>query len=292
MFESLLSLLLASTLSLSALSGHLSQKAYFDESSLLSVSKLPAKNVELQSPSPLSATSILAVDLGTESILYEKNSASRRAIASLTKLMTAYIVLKENDPSQIVTISEHAASAEGSRMGLTSGEKISIKNLLYGLFIESGNDAASALAENNAGSEAAFIQKMNQEAKTLGLENTHYANTTGLDNEAAYSTAHDLLVLSAHLLQDSSVREIVNHPTAEVKGENGEVHKLTNTNILLGELGVEGLKTGTTEKAGECLIALAKNPEGQEILTVVLGSENRFTDTRALIDWIYRAYTW
>jgi D-alanyl-D-alanine carboxypeptidase (penicillin-binding protein 5/6) len=292
MFESLISLLLSSTLSLSALSGSMAHEAIFDETSLLSVSKLPAHNPELVAPAPMSAPSILAIDVDTESILFEKNSYTKRSIASLTKLMTAYIILKENDPSEIVTVSANAAGAEGSRMGLQSGEKISIKNLLYGLFIESGNDAALALAENNAGSEEAFIQKMNEEAKNLGLENTHYANTTGLDNDAAYSTAHDLLVLSAHLINDPSVREIVNHSTAEVQGENGELHKLTNTNILLGELGVEGLKTGTTIKAGECLVALAKNPEGHEILTVVLGSNSRFVDTKVLIDWIYRAFTW
>jgi D-alanyl-D-alanine carboxypeptidase (penicillin-binding protein 5/6) len=292
MFESLISLLLASTLSLSSLTGGLTHEAVFDETSLLSVSKLPAHNMELVAPSPMSAASILAIDVNTESILYEKNSYAVRPIASLTKLMTAYIVLKENDPSEIVTVSAAAASAEGSRMGLQSGEKISIKNLLYGLFIESGNDAASALAENNAGSQSAFIEKMNAEAKNLGLENTHYANTTGLDNDDAYSTAHDLLVLSVHLIQDPSVREIVNNATAEVYGENGEVHKLTNTNILLGELGIEGLKTGTTLQAGECLVALAKNPEGHEILTVVLASQHRFTDTKILVDWIYRAFTW
>lgn len=292
MFESLISLLLASTLSLSSFTGSLTHEALFDETSLLSVSKLPAHNLELVNPAPMSAASILAIDVDTESILYEKNSYTRRSIASLTKLMTAYIVLKENDPGDIVTVSPNAASTEGSSMGLHSGEKISVKNLLYGLFMDSGNDAAVALAENNAGTEVAFIEKMNAEVKNLGLENTHYANTTGLDNDSAYSTAHDLLVLSSHLIQDPSVREIVNKSTAEVHGENGEIHKLINTNILLGQLGIEGLKTGTTLKAGECLLSLAKNPEGHEILTAVLGSNNRFVDTKILVDWIYRAFTW
>lgn len=292
MFESLLSLLLASTLSLSSLTGSLNPQANFDETSLLSVSRLPAHNPELVAPSPMTAPSILAIDVDTDSILFEKNSYTKRPIASLTKLMTAYIILQENDPTSIVTVSEHAATAEGSRMGLATGEKISVKNLLYGLFIESGNDAATALAEFNAGSETAFIEKMNIQAKELGLENTHYANTTGLDSDSAYSTAHDLLVLSSHLIQDPGVREIVNSATAEVQGENGEVHKLTNTNILLGELGIEGLKTGTTLNAGECLVSLAMNPNGHEILTVVLGSTSRFVDTKILVDWIYRAYTW
>ncbi|QQR55457.1 D-alanyl-D-alanine carboxypeptidase [Candidatus Peregrinibacteria bacterium] len=134
---------------------------------------------------------------------------------------------------------------------------------------------------------------MNEEAENLGLENTHYANTSGLDSSSAYSTAHDLLVLSSHLLEDEGIREIVKNTTYEVKSEDGQqVHKLTNTNVLLGQLGISGLKTGTTAMAGECLVALAKNEDGHEILTIVLGSSNRFIDTKILVDWIYQAYSW
>lgn len=289
MFQSLLSLLLASTLSFSFVSN---EAPDFDAKTLLSVSPLPVRSEELVSPGEIGADSALAIDLETQSILYEKNSYTRLPIASLTKLMTAYIVLKENDPSSIVTVSAHAAGTEGSRMGLSTGEAISVRNLLYGLLIESGNDAAVALAEFNAGDEASFIKKMNDEAKLLGLENTHYTNTTGLDSSSAYSTSHDLLMLSSHLLQDEGVREIVQHSTYEVSSENGTIHKLSNTNILLGQLGIQGLKTGKTPLAGECLITLAKTEQGHEILTVVLGSENRFIDTKILVDWIYRAYTW
>lgn len=290
MFQSLISLLLASALSFTSINSDTEQA--FDAKTLLSISPLPVQKEDMVSPGELYAESALALDLETQSILYEKHSYDRRPIASLTKLMTAYIIFKENDPSSIVTVSAHAAGTEGSRMGLKSGEKISVRNLLYGLLIESGNDAATALAEFNAGDEKTFIDKMNEEAKNLGLENTHYANTTGLDNANAYSTAHDLLVLSSHLLEDDGVREIVKNSSYEVTGENGEVHKLNNTNILLGQLGIEGLKTGTTANAGECLVALAKNPEGHEILTVVLGSSDRFIDTKMLVDWIYRAFTW
>lgn len=290
MFQSLISLLLASALSFTSVNSNTEQD--FDAKTLLSISPLPVQKEDMVSPGEIYAESALALDLETQSILYEKNSYDRRPIASLTKLMTAYIIFKENDPSSIVTVSAHAAGTEGSRMGLKTGERISVRNLLYGLLIESGNDAAAALAEFNAGDEKTFIEKMNEEAKNLGLENTHYANTTGLDNANAYSTAHDLLVLSSHLLEDNGIREIVKNSSYEVTGENGEVHKLNNTNILLGQLGIAGLKTGTTVNAGECLVALAKNPEGHEILTVVLGSSDRFIDTKILVDWIYRAFTW
>lgn len=291
MFQSLLSLLLASALSFS--SGALQEKEFgFDQRGLLSVAPIPSLVGEPLSESALYAESALAIDLETQSILFEKQSYERRPIASLTKLMTAYIILKENDPSNTVTVSANAAGAEGSQMGLSTGEQITVKNLLYGLLIESGNDAAVALAEFNAGSESAFIDKMNTEAKNLGLENTHYANTSGLDNTNAYSTAHDLLTLSTHLLKDESLREIVRNSSIEVSGLNGEIHKLTNTNILLGQLGVEGLKTGTTPLAGECLLSLVKTEEGHEVMTVVLGSSDRFIDTKILIAWINTAFTW
>ncbi|QQR55456.1 D-alanyl-D-alanine carboxypeptidase [Candidatus Peregrinibacteria bacterium] len=157
MFQNLLSLFLASTLSFSSIS--MEEENSFDAKSLLSVSPLPIQKEDMESPGTLYADSALAIDLETQSILYEKNSFKRRPVASLTKLMTAYIVLKENDPSSIVTVSAHAAETQGSRMGLKTGEQISVRNLLYGLLIESGNDAAVALAEFNAGDESSFIKK-------------------------------------------------------------------------------------------------------------------------------------
>ena len=177
-------------------------------------------------------------------------------------------------------------------MGLYAGEQISVRNLLYGLLINSGNDAATALAEHNAGSETAFIEKMNTLADKFGLHNTHYKNTTGLDASGSYSTARDLATLSTHLLQDESVREMVSQSTITVTSETGDAHELINTNILLGQLGIKGFKTGTTPAAGECLIALAENEQGHEILSIVLGSKNRFADTKILVDWTYRAYVW
>lgn len=291
MFQSLLSLLLASTLALASFGGS-PVPASFNDASLLSVASIPMQEEEFVAPATLSADSILAIDLESQTGLYEKNSMKRVPIASLTKLMTAYIILDENDPNAIVTVSASAAHATGSRMGLFEGEQISVRNLLYGLFIVSGNDASLALAEYNAGSESAFIQKMNDTTKKLGLEDTHYANTTGLESNNAYSTARDLAVLSTYLLEDDSVREIVKNSKITVESVNGTKHELVNTNILLGQLGIKGMKTGTTPSAGECLIALAESPDGHEILTIILGSKSRFVDTKILIDWIYKAYTW
>lgn len=291
MFQSLLSLLLASSLSLgSSFTGENVER--FDDKILLSVSPIPIQQEEYLQPGSMSGTSILAIDLETQAILYEENAMDRVPIASLTKLMTAAIILEENDPNDIVTVSENAANTTGSSMNLHAGEQISIRNLLYGLMIESGNDAALALAEHNAGSEVAFIEKMNRNAEKLGLEDTYYKNTNGLDSAGAYSSARDLAALSSHILQDESIREMVKQSSITVSSENGDEHELVNTNILLGQMGVKGFKTGKTPLAGECLITLADSPNGNEILTVVLGSANRFSDTKILIDWIYRAYVW
>ena len=290
MFQSLLSLILAGSLSFGSFAA--SDSAGFNDKLLLSVSSIPMQQEEFVAPAEMSASSILAVDLDTQAILYEKNSTVRVHIASLTKLMTAAIVLEENDPSSVVTVSSNAASATGSSMGIYAGEQITIKNLLYGLLIESGNDAALALAEYNAGSEKAFIEKMNTMAEKLGLDDTHYKNSDGLDNSGAYSSARDLAALATHLLKDESVREIVKQSKITVTSETGDEHELLNTNILLGQLGIKGFKTGTTPSAGECLIALAESPDGHEILSVILGSKSRFVDTKILVDWIYRAYVW
>lgn len=290
MFQSLLSLILAGSLTLGSFGAN--EETAFNDKLLLSVSSIPMQQEEFVAPASMSAQTILAVDLDTQAILYEKNSAARVPIASLTKLMTAALVLEENDPNSVVTVSSNAASATGSSMGIYAGEQITVKNLLYGLLIASGNDAALALAEYNAGSEKAFIEKMNTMSDKLGLEDTHYKNADGLDNSGAYSSARDLAALTTHLLKDDSVREIVKQSKITVTSETGDQHELINTNILLGQLGITGFKTGTTPSAGECLIALAVSPDGHEILSVMLGSKSRFVDTKILVDWIYRAYVW
>ncbi len=239
------------------------------------------------SPAAISASASIAIDLESQTILFKKNSDLKLPIASLTKLMTAYITLDEEDPDAIVTVSANAAAMSGSRMGLKSGEKITVKNLLYGLLIPSGNDAAVALAEYNAGTEKNFVKKMNAKAKLLGLDQTQYTNSTGLDNGESYSTPHDLALLASYLIHDNTIRQIVNLKEAEIAG-----HKLENTNTLLGQMGIKGIKTGRTDAAGECLVTLADNPSGKEVLIVVLGSHDRFYDTKILLDWIYRAYIW
>lgn len=289
MFQSLISLLLASTLTLASGAADLNR---FDDSVLLSVSPVPEQKTEIPALGYLSAKAVLSIDMDSQAILYERNSQIQIPIASLTKLMTASLILEENDPNGTVKISPNAASTMGSRMGLQTNEEITVKNLLYGLLIQSGNDAAVALAEHNAGSVEAFVEKMNAKAKALGLENTRYANPTGLDSSLAYSSAKDLAILSTRLLSYPEIQEIVQVQSIEVSSQDGQVHSLASTNELLGQLGVKGLKTGSTLAAGECLITVAETPEGREVLSIVLGSGDRFADTRHLLEWLYNAYSW
>lgn len=292
MFQSLLSLLLAGTLSLSQSGGDLPQDYSFDDKTLLTVTELPYKEAEAETPGPMSANASVAVDLNSKSILYQNNIDLRVPVASLTKLMTAYIILEEHDLDELVTVSARAAGMEGSSMDIFTGEKITVQNLLHGILIQSGNDAAVALAEHNAGSEVDFVTKMNETAKFIGLEDTFYGNATGLDYGQGYSTTHDLLQLSYSLLENDLIREIVQKQTADVSSTTDNTHHLVNTNIILGQLGIKGFKTGKTLAAGQCLIALAESPDGHEVMTVILGSSNRFADSRVLIDWIYRTYSW
>jgi D-alanyl-D-alanine carboxypeptidase (penicillin-binding protein 5/6) len=288
MIQSLLSLIFASQLNTPFLE---ETGTSFDDRTLLEVNPLPIHSEYLAAPTNMSAQALYASDIEAN-LLYEENSQVQRPIASLTKLMTAAIILEENNFSELLSISENAAETIGSSMDLYEGEQINLGNVLTGLLVRSGNDAAVALAEHNAGSVPAFVDKMNEKAQSLGLTQTHYKNPTGLDQDGAYSTAKDQAMLTLHLLNYPTFREIVNKKTASVSSESGHVHELVNTNILLGQMGIHGVKTGSTGNAGECLISLGTDPEGQEIITVVLGSENRFPDTKIFLDWLYQSFSW
>jgi serine-type D-Ala-D-Ala carboxypeptidase (penicillin-binding protein 5/6) len=298
MLKALLALLLTSTLHATPMvDNDFAHKTSWQREPILSVQPIPIINDDF-APPEVSSGSALAIDVTSGKILYEKNSQTERPIASLTKLMTALIIAEEELPGSVVTISANAASIEGSTLWLNAGEEITVKDLMYGMMIASGNDAAMALAEYNAGSMENFVRKMNQKAERLGLQNTNYANPMGFDSGYNYSTARDLALLSMYALQNEFLTEPVDLVEYEIQSKSGITHEYLSTNKLLekdlGLDGVEvhGLKTGRTPDAGECLISVATFPEDQQIMTVVLGSENRFYDTELLIDWIYESTTW
>jgi len=269
--------------------------ANFDISNLIeSSSATPIKENKYISPI-IEAQSSIALDLNTGKILYENNSHERLSIASITKLMTALIILEENKLNDITTVSHNAASTEGSTMFLRAGEEIAVENLLYGAIINSANDAAVALAEYNAGSVEAFIEKMNDRATSLGLVNTHFSNPIGLDQYDNYSSSYDIAKLGQHIYQNQFIRHAAKLKELEVKSVSGEyVHQLESTNELLENdyLNIKGLKTGRTDGAGLCLVSVAENDTNNEIITVVLNSPARFHETKILVDWTFRAYNW
>ncbi|MFA6436061.1 MAG: hypothetical protein WCW30_02920, partial [Candidatus Gracilibacteria bacterium] len=297
MFKAFIAFLMASALHAGPMdAAKLTYEPHWQTSPLLKVEPLPQQNEDVQ-PLNLSAESVIAVDLNSAKILYEKNSSLQRPIASLTKIMTGLIIAEEENPYSVVQISENAAGTEGSIVWLNAGEEMTVKDLMYGLLIASGNDAAVALAEYNAGSTENFIKKMNQKAIFLGLTNTHYSNPVGMDTTDNYSTAQDLALLSMYALQNDFFMEPVSLEKYEVESESGITHEYISTNKLLSEdiglndVEISGLKTGTTPEAGECLITLATYNNDQQILTVVLGSADRFNDTENLLRWIDTNYT-
>jgi len=176
---------------------------------------------------------------------------------------------------------------------LLPGEKITAENLLYGLLVGSGNDAAQTLAENFPGGMANFVSAMNRKAWEIKLSGTHFANPMGLDEENHYSTARDLAQLALIAIKNPSFAKIVSTSEFIATDISGTiVHKLKNTNELVGKAdGVKGVKTGWTQNAGGCLVSLIEK-SGRRIVIVVLGSEDRFGETEKLVDWIFVNFVW
>ncbi|MCX6735293.1 MAG: D-alanyl-D-alanine carboxypeptidase [Candidatus Peregrinibacteria bacterium] len=300
MLNSLLSLYIASILGLSptpanipgAPNGSATLAAATLSDDPASASK-PIKDALHISPI-IGARGSIAQDINSGEVLFEKNPDERLKIASITKLMTLLIVLDENKLDDVVTVSRTAAGTPGSTMFLAAGEQITEENLIYGALINSANDAAVALAEHNAGSSAAFVVKMNNKAKELGLTNTHFSNPVGLDDSDNYSSSRDIANLGKYLYHNPHIKKIAKIKNMDVRSVSGNyTHKLESTNKLLDSyLKINGLKTGTTDDAGRCLIAIAENKDGHEIVTVVLNSTDRFGESKILIDWVFRAFTW
>ena len=242
----------------------------------------------------LSSRSYLLVDFQSRQILAARNPDERVEPASLTKLLTAYVVFdalrqKRITLAQPFTVSEKAWHAPGSRMFLTVAESVPVEELLNGMIVQSGNDAAIALAEGVAGSEDAFVDTMNREAARLGMKNSHFVNVTGLPNAQHYSTASDLATLSRALIEEFPQY----FPMYKVREYRHNNITQYNRNRLLGrDPFVDGLKTGYTESAGFCMIATALRNE-RRVIAVVLnsGSENgRAVDAQKLLNYGFEAF--
>ncbi|MEI6533374.1 MAG: serine hydrolase [Candidatus Roizmanbacteria bacterium] len=231
----------------------------------------------------VSAEGIFIADLTTFTPLFEKNINNKFYPASTTKIITALVATDIYKLNHIITI-KHSFN-EGQVMGLIAGEKISVENLLYGLLVYSGNDAAMALAEEYG--IDAFVIKMNEKAQQIHMKNSTFRNPSGLDDPAQMTTPKDLALAGRELLLTSSLKHIVGTKEIVISDENYQYfHRLVNVNKLLGEFpGIGGLKTGYTELAGENLVTFYKK-NGREYVIVILKSLDRFADTRNVVDWI------
>jgi len=257
--------------------------------------KKPITPVLVDNPAPLamSTKSVLALDLASGKVLYSQNPDEKLPIASLTKLMTAMVVLDHTNKDTVVTVEQQDVQVICSCMGLVSGEQISVENLLKGLLIPSGNDAALALARSVGGTNETFVSWMNEKAKNLNLVNTQFSNPVGLDSSENYSTANDLAKITQEFLKYSILEKIVATAGEDVSSVDGKIvhHLKTSNKLLLEDSDIVGVKTGFTNDAqGNLIVKIDHN--GILVLTIVLNTPDREDETQKLIDWIFANYKW
>ncbi len=231
------------------------------------------------------------IDVESGRILYSSRGNERMKIASLTKIMTAIVAIEHGNLSDAVRTSRRAAGKEGSSIYLKVGEEMSLQNLLYGLMLRSGNDAATAIAEHVGGSEEGFVYLMNKKAELLGLENTRFANPHGLDDADHYSSANDMAKLTAYALRNAVFRDIVKTRVKTVPNPNDSWdYNWTNKNKMLALYeGADGVKTGYTKQAFRCLVSSATR-NGQQLAAVTLNDGDDWADHRRLLDWGFGNY--
>ena len=247
---------------------------------------------EINTEPSINSRSAIIYERSSGTILYRKNENKKIKMASTTKIMTAIVVIEKSNLDDIVTISRKAAGTGGSRLGLHAEDKISVHDLLYGLLLCSGNDAAVALAEYVGGDVSHFANLMNSKTSELGLTSTHFVTPHGLDNDDHYTTAYELALITNYALKNETFRKIVGTKIYNVS-INGYSKNLSNTNELLGNLdGVYGVKTGFTNGANRCLVTSVKR-NNMDLICIVLGADtkkDRTKDSCQLIEYAFQNY--
>jgi D-alanyl-D-alanine carboxypeptidase (penicillin-binding protein 5/6) len=241
-----------------------------------------------EGPPDISAASALLMDADTGQVIYEKNGYKRREPASLTKIMTAIIALEYGHPQEIVLIGKEPASISvGQELRLKKGDRLTLENLIKAALLYSANDSTVAIAQHVAGSQERFIEMMNTKALVLGALDSSFANTNGYHHPNHFTTAHDLALITRYALANGDFVGIVSLPRATIHWADGKREiEVGNTNSLVREnsyQGIIGVKTGTTIRAGNCLVAAARR-NGRTLIAVVLHSRNRFQDAVKLLD--------
>ena len=234
----------------------------------------------------VSAQSAVLFCVENGSVLFEKDAYERLPMASTTKIMTSLLLCESGRLAETVTVSERAASTEGTAMGLRSGDRVTLRTLLYGMLLSSGNDAANMTAEALAGSVDSFAAQMNVRAAQIGMLDTHFANPSGLPDENHYSTAYDMALLARESLRNPVFADICAQQEAQVTfGNPPAAHTLTNHNRLLSTCtGVTGIKTGFTKAAGRCLVSSCERG-GLTLIAVTLNAPDDWNDHAALFDY-------
>lgn len=226
-----------------------------------------------------SSASEIAMELSTGTVLKESNADLKLPMASTTKIMTAIIIIEENDLDEVITVPDEAVGVEGSSIYLKKGEEIDIRDLLFGLMLRSGNDSAAALAIHNSGNIEKFVEKMNKKAKEIGALNTHFTNPSGLPDSEHYTTARDLCTIARYAMQNSTFKEVV-----ATKNHKGRFRSYSNKNKMLYNYeGANGIKTGYTVKAGRCLVSSAER-DGMDVICVVLNSPDMYLRSERILD--------
>ena len=245
-------------------------------------------------PEIISAVSAVLIEAQTGTVLYEKNAHEHRAMASTTKIMTALLTIEAGNLDREFTVDPLAIRVEGTSMGLQEGDRVSRRDLLYGILLPSGNDAANSAAVSVSGSIPEFVKLMNSKAAELGLSDTHFVTPSGLDADGHYTTALDLARLTAYAMQDETFREVVRCRSAEVEFGNPPYKRtLYNSNKMLARYeGAIGVKTGFTDNARRCLVSAAER-DGVTLIAVTLNAGDDWNDHTKMLDYGFsqvRAY--
>lgn len=256
---------------------------------LIEPNHISATSINASNDLNINARSAIAIDAKTRIVLYEKNANDTIPIASTTKIITSLVALKYANLDKIVEISSRAANISGSTVGYKKGELITMKELLYGLMLRSGNDAAIAIAEGTSTSVEEFVRLMNEYATEIGILNTHFESPHGLDSTYHYSTAYDLALATAKAKENSAFNDIVSSIDVDAKTYNFTRSYHNINKILLLVPNANGVKTGSTGLAGKCLVSSA-NIKGHDVISVVLNCNSRWSETSKIFKYIDEKY--
>ncbi|MDQ6418278.1 D-alanyl-D-alanine carboxypeptidase family protein [Paenibacillus sp. LHD-117] len=258
---------------------------------LIGIAAAPAGTANAAPVIGTNARAAALIDVTSGRLLYSSNGDTPMRIASLTKIMTAIVAIENGNLSDVVKTPKRAVGREGSSIYLQLGEEMTLHNMLYGLMLRSGNDAATAIAEHVGGSEAGFVHLMNDKAAFIGLANSSFRNPHGLDEDDHYSSANDLAKLSAYALKNEAFAEIVRTKMKQVPNpHDGWNYAWKNKNKMLTMYeGADGVKTGYTKKSFRCLVSSATRG-GQQLAAVTINDGDDWADHRNLLDWGFRHY--